>query len=276
VGREREYELIKTENPRNILVIGGGPAGMEAARVAALRGHSVIMYEKNKELGGQLRLACKPPHKEELRNIVNYYSTQLKNLGVHIELGRTADESTVAKSAPDAVILAAGAVPLVPNISGIKSSIVVTAWDVLEGTKISNEKTVVVGGGEVGCETAEYIASSGAKVTVTEMLDYVGGDVELLTRRLLLDRLRSLGVNLVTNAKAVNIIEKGVYVTSQGGAREFFEASKVVLATGSKPKNELANSLNKVGVEAHAIGDCVEPRGVLEAIREGSQVGRLI
>lgn len=276
VGREREYELIRAGKRLKILVIGGGPAGMEATRVAALRGHSVILYEKSNELGGQLLLASKPPHKEELQNILSYYSAQLRNLGVRIELNETANEQTITTEAPDVVILAAGAVPLVPNISGVSSSNVVTAWDVLTGSKTPNEKTVVVGGGEVGCETAEFIASSGAKVTVLEMLDYVAGDVELLTRRLLIERLRKLGVEFVTDAKVVDIVKDGIYFMGQRRGREYIEAATVVLATGSKPKNDLANPLSLMRTEFHVIGDCVEPRGILEAIREGSQVGRAV
>jgi 2,4-dienoyl-CoA reductase-like NADH-dependent reductase (Old Yellow Enzyme family)/thioredoxin reductase len=276
VGREREYELTRVGKPRNIIVIGGGPGGMETARVAALRGHSVRLYDSNTELGGQILLASKPPHKEELQNILSYYTTQLRNLKVRVELNETVDERTIINEVPDAMILATGAVPLIPDISGVNSSNVVTAWDVLKGIETPNEKTVVVGGGEVGCETAEFIASSGAKVTVTEMLDYVGGDVELLTRRLLLERLRKLGVQFMTDAKVVEIVKDGIYLTGQRRGREYIEASTVVLATGSKPKNDFAKPLSLMGAEFHVIGDCVEPRGILEAIREGSQVGRLV
>lgn len=136
---------------------------------------------------------------------------------MHIKLNETADEQTITNEAPDAIILAAGAVPLVPSIDGVNSRSVATAWDVLKGLKKSNENTVVVGGGEVGCETAEYIAASGARVTVTEMLSYVAGDVELLTRRLLLERLGNLGVKFVTDAKVVEIVENGVYFVGEQG-----------------------------------------------------------
>jgi NADPH-dependent 2,4-dienoyl-CoA reductase/sulfur reductase-like enzyme len=276
VGREREYELTRALKSRKVLVIGGGPAGMESALVASQRGHSVTLYEKKNQLGGQLLLATKPPHKEELQNIMNYYSAQLRKNAVRIELNQTAGEQTITNEAPDAVILAAGAMPSVPHISGVNSSKVITAWDVLAGLKTPNEKTVVVGGGEVGCETAEYIASSGAEVTITEMLDYMGGDIELLTRRLLLERLHNLGVEFITDAKVVDIVEDGIYFTGQRRGRQYVEASTVVLATGSKPNNNLVNAITHMGIEVHVIGDCVEPRGILEAIREGSEVGRVV
>lgn len=277
VGREREYELIKAKTPRRILVIGGGPAGMESARVTALRGHEVTMYDQNNELGGQLLLASKPPHKDELRNISTYYSNQLRNLGVRVHLGETVDGHTIESESPDAVILATGATPLIPNIMGVNSSHVVTAWDVLKGCNLRKGAAVVVGGGEVGCETAEYLASKNMQVTIFEMLDYMGGDVELLTRHLLLERLSNLEVAMVTNAFVTDIVEGGIYYSKTGNKkRVFVEAPTIVFATGSKPRNELASRLIQAKNEVHLVGDCVEPRGILDAIKEGSQVGRTV
>jgi 2,4-dienoyl-CoA reductase-like NADH-dependent reductase (Old Yellow Enzyme family)/thioredoxin reductase len=275
-GREKELRVVPADKTRKILVIGGGPAGMEAARVASLRGHEVVLYEKNSQLGGQVLLAIKPPHKDELRNILEYFPAQLNKLGVRLELGKEANDRVVENEGPDAVILATGATPLVPEIEGADGDNVMTAWDVLTGRKKPEGKTVIVGGGEVGCETAEFVAESGLPVAVAEMLDYVAADVEPLTRWLLLERLRGLGVSLMTHAKTVEITKDGINIIGNRHGREHVEANAVVLALGSKASNQLLEPLRKKVSELHVIGDCMEPRNILEAIREGSEAGRIV
>jgi 2,4-dienoyl-CoA reductase-like NADH-dependent reductase (Old Yellow Enzyme family)/thioredoxin reductase len=276
VGREKEFRVVPVDGPRRILVIGGGPGGMEAALIASLRGHKVVLYEKNSELGGQVLLAIKPPHKDELRSILEYFPAQLNKLGVRLELGKEANDRVIESEKPDAVILAAGATPLVPEIRGADGDNVMTAWDVLAGRKKPEGKTVIVGGGEVGCETAEFVAESGLRVTVAEMLDYVAVDVEPLTRWLLLERLRKLGVSLMTDARTSEITRDGINVLGNRRGNEHVEAHTVVLALGSKASNQLLEPLRKKVNELYAIGDCVEPRNILEAIREGSEAGRVV
>ncbi len=221
-------------------------------------------------------MAIRPPHKEELRNILEYFSTQLNKLGVRLELGKEASDRVIENEKPDAVILAAGATPIVPEIAGVDGENVFTAWDVLTGRKKPEGKTTVVGGGEVGCETAEFVAESGIPVTVAEMLDYVAADVEPLTRWLLLERLKKLGVSLMTDARTIEITQDGINITGNRRAHEHVEAQTVILALGSKPNTQLLEPLRKKVTELHAIGDCLEPRNILAAIREGSQVGRLV
>jgi NADPH-dependent 2,4-dienoyl-CoA reductase/sulfur reductase-like enzyme len=252
------------------LVVGGGPAGMEAATVTALKGHRVILYEKSKKLGGQLNLASTPPHKEELRNVISYFSYQLKKLKVKVVLGKEVNLRTVKRIKPDVIIVATGAVPIIPDIRGVKNKNVVTAWDVLAGKVEVGEKVVIVGGGMVGCETAEYLAEKGRKVTVIEMLPDIAIDMETFSRIFLLERLTQKNVRLMTNTKVKEITKNGVIIVNQ--REEILEADTVVLAVGSKPNTKLLEELEGKFPEVYAVGDCVEPRRCLEAIHEAWNV----
>ena len=190
VGREAEAKIEPTSKPKKVVVVGGGPGGMEAARVAALRGHKVILYEKNSRLGGQLNLASKPPGREEIQNIVNYLSTQLNKLGVEVKLGVEADVKLIEDLKPDVVIVASGVVPIIPEVEGIEKSNVFLAHDVLAEKVKVGDKVVVVGGGGVGCGVAEFLAQKGKNVTIVEMLEKLARDVGITTRWIVLLRLR--------------------------------------------------------------------------------------
>ena len=270
VGREKECRIVPVRKPRRVLVVGGGPAGMEAATIAALKGHRVILYEKSKRLGGQLNLASTPPHKEELRNVISYFSYQLKKLKVKVVLGKEVNLRTVKRIKPDVIIVATGAVPIIPDIRGVKNKNVVTAWDVLAGRVEVGEEVVIVGGGMVGCETAEYLAEKGRKVTVIEMLPDIAIDMETFSRIFLLERLTQKNVRLITNTKVKEITKNGVIIVNQ--REEILEADTVVLAVGSKPNTKLLEELEGKFPEVYAVGDCVEPRRCLEAIHEAWNV----
>ncbi|MCK4723557.1 MAG: FAD-dependent oxidoreductase, partial [Dehalococcoidia bacterium] len=167
LGRELEYRIVPAKQARKVLVVGGGPAGMEAARVASLRGHKVTLWEKGPRLGGQLIQAAIPPHKDRIGALTAYLQTQLKKLDVKMELGKEVTAAMIERFEPEAVVLAVGARPLVPDISGLDRAHVVQAGDVLEGKVEVGNKVVVVGGELVGCETAEFLAEKGKEVTVT-------------------------------------------------------------------------------------------------------------
>ena len=271
LGREEEYRIEKAEVAKRVLVVGGGPAGMEAARVSALRGHEVILYEKSDRLGGQLNLAAVPPHKEEIKNVTAYLEPQIRKLGVKVILGEEATPSLVEKIKPDVVFIAAGSVPIVPENLEVKGGNIVTANDVLAGVASVGDRVVVVGGGMVGAETAEFLAERGKKVTVLEMLGRIGVDMVPMVIMLLYRRLKEFGVVMLTNAKVEEIKENGV-VYEKDGKKQTVEADSVVLAMESKPNIDLMKALEGRVTELYAIGDAKEPGNILNAIHEGSKL----
>jgi len=271
VGRETTFRLRPAERPRKILVAGGGPAGMEAARIAALRGHQVILCEKSDQLGGQFILAAVPPHKEEISKFTGYLIRQLNRLGVEIRLNCAVSAGMVEEMRPDAVIAATGAVPLIPEIDGARAN-AVTAWDVLAGKVMVGSEVVVVGGGDIGCEVGEYLARQGRQVTILEMLPEAAPELVWWTRKLLFDRLAAYGVQVLTKARVVAIEKDRVVYDRDGITNNLEWIDTVVLAVGAVPNNELVAELRDRGMEVYPVGDCVEPRTGVEAIREGFEV----
>jgi 2,4-dienoyl-CoA reductase-like NADH-dependent reductase (Old Yellow Enzyme family)/thioredoxin reductase len=272
VGKEREYKIIPAKKTKRVLVVGGGPSGMETARVAALRGHEVILFEKQSELGGQLILAVKPPRKEEIQLLTNYLAIQIKKLGVKFEIGKEADVASIKKINPDAVVLATGVTSLIPEIPGIDRSNVVTAEEVLIGQRIG-KKVAVVGGGLVGCETAEFLAERGKTVKIVEILDEIAVGVCLSIKAGLVHRLKASGINMLTGLKCNEITQNGLIATGKGGERKFIEADTIVLAAGAEPNIHLLTALEDGVAEIHLVGDCAEPRRILQAISDGYRAG---
>jgi 2,4-dienoyl-CoA reductase-like NADH-dependent reductase (Old Yellow Enzyme family)/thioredoxin reductase len=276
LGKEREYQLEPAKKKKRVLVVGGGPAGMEAARVASLRGHNVTLLEKEKRLGGQLIAASTPQFKQPIRGLVEYLETQIKKQGVKIKLGQKATPASIRRLKPDAVILAAGATHVIPDIPGVAGDNVATACDILLGRRKAGDKVVVIGGGEVGCEVAWYLAEKGKKVTIVEMLGNLADDVNMFSRFYMLDKLTELNVDMQTGTTAQEITDKGVIAVDMGSSKKLIEADTVVLAIGFKPNNELEKKLKRIAPEIYTIGDCVKPGKIGEAISGGSRVARLI
>lgn len=273
VGREGEYIIEPALKPKRVFIIGGGPAGMEAASVAAQRGHQVTLCDKKDRLGGQLLMAAVPPHKEELNKLTEYLGSQVMKNRVDLKLGCDVDVESIEESQPDVVIVATGAVPVTPDIPGVERSSVVTAFDVLAGYKDVGEKVVVLGGGMVGCETAELLAEKGRDVTIVAMRKRIGDDIGPATRRGTLMRLARNGVRIETEVRVEEITDKGVRGT-RNGAPEIFEGDSIVLAKGASSDKELAMELEGRVTEMHLIGDCVEPQRIMEAIRDGFHVAQ--
>ncbi len=277
VGKEKNYRIVRADKVKNVLIAGGGLAGMEAARIATMRGHDVTLYEMNDELGGQFILATKPPHKEELANILEYLSGQMKKLSVKIEMQKEVTLELVEEKKPDAVIIATGAVPQLLDVPGIENKHVVTAWDLLAGrANISNE-TIVIGGGEVGCETAEYLSESGNNVTLVTRRKHgdIASDMETFNRYLLLKRLKEKGIRIYTETVLERILDEGIFVSNSHG-KHTLKAESIVMASGSKPNNRLHRYLQGRVKELYVAGDCLKPRRSLEAIHEGSWVARQV
>jgi len=272
VGME---ELLGTIPPAphrvKVVVVGGGPAGMEAARIAAMRGHDVVLFEKSDRLGGQMLLAALPPHKDKINWFTDFLTRELALFRVRVVTGRSVSAEDVLREQPAAVIVATGAVPSVPDIPGVDGPRVFQAWDVLAGTrKVDGRRVVIVGGGQVGCETAEFLAEQGKQVTILEMLQDLALDMEPISRLDMLGRFKRLGINGLTGVTATAIADSTVRTIDRHLRTGSFPADAVVLAVGATPVNDLALDLaGRVG-EVYVVGDAVRPRRIMEAAQEGA------
>jgi len=281
LGKEGEYRIEPVKKPKKILVVGGGVAGMEAARVAAMRGHHVTLCEKSFELGGQVLLGSKVHGKAELRSIADYLARQMDKLNVDVKLNYEVDLERVNKINPEVLIVATGAVPIIPSIPGVDQPHVVTSHDVLAGRAETGEKILIVGGGLVGSETAIFLAEKVKKVTIIEMLDRIATDLkEEDARDFLLEMISRYNVKVVTNAKVREIKGNSVVIerlrrgllTGLGIKETIKDVDTVVLAVGSRSERRLADALIGTDYRIYAIGDCENPRRTLEAIHEGFQI----
>jgi NADPH-dependent 2,4-dienoyl-CoA reductase/sulfur reductase-like enzyme len=270
-GRELEARILnfKTQSPKRIMIVGGGPAGLEASRVMRERGHDVRLYEKDAELGGQLILAKAPRRKSDIGCFIEYEKTQLKKLGVKIFLNTQVDGAMIKRENPDIVIVATGAEPSVPDglaaFANLKN--VITFKEILSGRYDGSGNVTIIGGGITGCEVAEYIYDRNpqCKITIVEILSDIAREETVLSRKVLLKELKAHGLSVKTNTKVLQISEGQVLVEGNG-KQEIIKADLVVFATGSRPNRELSAELGAAGIPFHAIGDCTEVRTIAETI----------
>lgn len=270
VGKEREYAIKRAEKSKKVMIAGAGPAGMEAARVAALRGHRVSIYEKSGELGGQLNIADKPPFKDAIGELITFYSNELARLKVEITKKKEVTSDVVKSNAPDVIILATGASPMLLPIPGATQNNVVMANDVLTGKVKTGKKVVVIGGGRVGVEVADYLTTKSVDVTIIEMQRKIGYDLGLSFKDVVMSRLKERNVKLLAETTAKEIKGNSLVVSKQGGT-ETLEADTIVMAIGSKSNNELEKQLN-TKIPIYSVGDCVKPSNIIEAVSEGAKV----
>jgi 2,4-dienoyl-CoA reductase-like NADH-dependent reductase (Old Yellow Enzyme family)/thioredoxin reductase len=276
LGREEEMAFIPTENPKKVMVIGGGPGGLNVAWVAAKRGHTVHVYEKRDAFGGQLIPGSTPGHKSELRSLIRFQIRQTELYGVKCHLNHEVTAKDVEALDPDVVVLATGSLPAMPPVQGTTKEIVLTYEDVLNGGPIPSNRVVVVGGGPTGLELALYLTDQGCSVTIIEMLPKIGNGMESVTKKVILNKLKKGGAAILTDTRLYRIEDNGVVVVNQDNREKFIKAEKVVIATGTKPDTKLYDKIKPLGYKIYQIGDCLEPRSAKEAIYDSAVLGRKI
>ncbi len=276
VGRERQMRLHPVSRAKQVCVIGGGPAGMEAARVLALRGHRVTLIEKENELGGLLRYATVPDFKAEMRSFLEYLKTQVVKLGVEILVNRRATPEFVRELKPESVVLATGSTLRIPDIPGTGKPFVATFAELLRGEFKAGDRVVVAGGAAMGCEMAAHLASAGKKVTLVEMVGELATDLEIRSRLTLLQLLKERGVKILTNWKLEKIENGYVLLVDRDWNKQEIATNSVILAMGLESNRELLKPLGESFQDIYVIGDCVEPRKIYQAIHEAAFAGRAI
>jgi mycofactocin system FadH/OYE family oxidoreductase 2 len=282
VGYEREREILSPcEKKKKILVIGGGPAGLEASRVAASRGHQVILFEKNRELGGQVELFTRDPMRAEFGGLIRFLIKQNEKLGVEVRLGEEMTPEMIMRENPDAVILANGSTPWRPPIPGIEKEEVLDPWQVLKKEKDVGSTVAIIAGREghqAPLSLAEFLVDQGKKVMVFSELSVVGADIEVNTFRMLYQRLYEKKVDLhpFTAVKEIKDRKVVIYNVFTKNEEEIDGIDTVVIAAGNRSNNQMYRALKGKVKELYAIGDCVSPRKVNDAMIEGNRVGRLV
>ncbi len=274
LNAENGYENTRSIQPaaqkKKIAVLGGGPAGLEAARVAALRGHDVTLFEKTTTLGGQLNIACVPPRKEEMRRAAQDLIHAVCNAGVHLCMGQTRTAEQLKDAGFDAVINAVGAHSAAPRIPGIDSVNVADAWKVLAGEQQVYGTVAVIGGGMVGCETAEYLAARGCKVSVIEMMDKIAAGESVTILPTLLENYKTYGVEQYPSHKVKEFRMDAVVCENKDGAEVTIPCDYIVLAMGARSNAFDAAALEAASIPVYSIGDAAgKAADISNAIRTG-------
>ena len=274
LNAENGYENTRSIQPaaqkKKIAVLGGGPAGLEAARVAALRGHDVTLFEKATTLGGQLNIACVPPRKEEMRRAAQDLIHAVCNAGVHLCMGQTRTAEQLKDAGFEAVINAVGAHSAAPRIPGIDSVNVADAWKVLAGEQQVYGTVAVIGGGMVGCETAEYLAARGCKVSVIEMMDKIAAGESTTILPTLLENYKTYGVEQYPSHKVKEFRMDAVVCENKDGAEVTIPCDYIVLAMGARSNEFDAAALEAAGIPVYSIGDAAgKAADISNAIRTG-------
>ena len=298
---EKSRQILKTRTPKKIVVAGAGVAGLEAAVTAAKIGHHVEIFEKTGDIGGQIHLAGAPPHKREMLEYIRYYRAMLEKYRIPVtfdtELTGDLAKNLIMEKNPDHLIIAEGAIALLPSIAGADDPNILSSWDVLRNNPLLGKKVAIIGGGSVGLETAVFVAAKGtlppemlhflftykaesvermrelmfdgtSKVTVFEMLPKAGKDVGKSTKWILMDSLKRFGVTIRTNAKVLSVGNKKVaYKINENQEEESFD--NIILAAGSRSRQTLTREAESLGIPFTCVGDCVKPGKINNAVHGG-------
>ena len=273
--QEKDFSLRPTEKPKRIMVVGGGLAGMEVARILAERGHTVSLYERSDKLGGQWNIASQEVlKKNDFPKLTSYMVRGVEKAGVEVRLNTEVDLEIVKRERPAAVVVATGAIPALPDVPGVDGDNVVQANDVITGKVRCGDRVVIVGGRYVGMEVADFLLNQGRKVSVVD-LQSIGMDLGITIYHGIMERLVNGGVCFYPNAPLYEVKKKGVYI-EYNHELLFLEADTVVLAVGASPRKDIFEKLKGSVTELYAIGDCVEPRDAMSAIKDAANLGRRI
>ena len=296
-GYEGERKIKKCESPKNVMIVGAGLAGLEAAVTAAIAGHQVDLYEKNDEIGGQLWVAGAPPHKGELFKFIRYYQAMLWKHNVNLHLGTKVDDRLIKREKPDFLIVAEGAEPLLPPIDGIDDPSVISAWDLLREDRRLGGDVAIIGGGAVGLETALFVAAKGtitpevlhflfandaesverlrelmfkgtSNVTVFEMLPKVGKDVGKSTKWVLMSELDKYGVAITTEAQVISI-KNGLLTFKKDDKTHQRQFDNIINAAGSRSVKNISEKIEKLNIPFAVIGDGAQPGKINHAVHGG-------
>ena len=270
---DNDYSIKPAEKKKHVVVIGAGVAGVEAARISSIRGHDVDLYEESNEVGGQMNLACKPPFKQHLGLLKPYLERQIELTEVKLHLGKKVTKDDVLGMNADAVVCATGVNPVTLNIKGAERA--VNATDVLSGYK-TGKNVVVIGGGSIGCETAELLARQGKNVAIIEMTDTLAGNTGKTAQTILIGHLKHNEVRLLTNCKVEKILPATVLYDDRNGSIFSLKADDVVIAIGTRPEHSLYDSLKDEVDEIYNIGDSNGGGIIPNAVYDGYTVGNKI
>ncbi len=271
-GRERVFTFTRTADSKRIWIVGGGPAGVNAAKILDERGHKVTLFESGNRLGGQLRLASVPPFKQELRNLMDSYEETVKHSGIELFLNTTVTRADVESGKPDEVVVATGARPIeFKNVLG--GVVQKTYWQILEEGPGEEQDYLILGGGLIGCETAEYLADSGKSVTIVEILPEIGAVGEAHTRALLLERLHEKKIRYLVESQMKCVEQDGVLIcNNRTGTESCIYAEVVVLASGRRSDSGLYEAIRPLPCGVHVIGDARLPGGIPQATFEAFKI----